>query len=60
MALPPGGTLSRKSKEESYQELIHQEALMAGTLDALQTLQAQLLLKDMSPSNLENIFKVTW
>ncbi|XP_064639982.1 maestro heat-like repeat-containing protein family member 1 isoform X2 [Lineus longissimus] len=56
--LPPDGIPTKKAKEmESYDEHLEKEVLMEATLEALNDLLRQLLLKDTTPSGLEEITK---
>ncbi|XP_041376876.1 maestro heat-like repeat-containing protein family member 1 [Gigantopelta aegis] len=60
--LPPNGVNPKKGKEETYQESVEMEALMATTFDALFDMLKEILKKDLSPAGLESIFKhlVPW
>ena len=56
--LPPDG-ISVKRKEEDYTDAMEQEVLMEATVEALDDLFKEILLKDVSPEGLEGIFKVS-
>ncbi|XP_013392835.1 maestro heat-like repeat-containing protein family member 1 isoform X1 [Lingula anatina] len=59
--LPLDGTTGKKGKEDPDQQLEH-EVLLESTLEALDDLLKEILLKNLSPAGLESIFKhlVPW
>ena len=49
---------AQASKESSYEQHLQQQQLLTGTFDALEALLGDILLTDVTPFCLENIFKV--